>query len=52
MRPARTVKCDGSYSSVEGRQKKNDETQGKKKERKILVINCLSPGGLKGIYGL
>lgn len=26
--------------------------RGKKKERKILVINCLSPGGLKGIYGL
>lgn len=49
--PACTVKCDGSSSSVEGRRKKNDETQGKKK-RKILVINCLSPGGLKGIYGL
>lgn len=34
LRPARTVKCDGSYSSVEGRQKKNDETQGKKKRKK------------------
>lgn len=44
---------DGSSSSVEGRRKKNDETQGKKKkDRKILVINCLSPGGLKGICGL
>ena len=44
---------DGSFSSVKGRRKKNDETQGKKKrERKILVINCLSPGGLKGTCGL
>lgn len=34
LRPARTVKCDGSSSSVEGRQKKNDETQGKKKRKK------------------
>ena len=24
---------DGSFSSVKGRRKKNDETQGKKKER-------------------